>query len=434
MIDGKPCRLLTTLFLTLALAWTSAAQQQEEDDWEEDDWEEDALPVEIHGFAEGALSRRVKEDPVQSGDFPLGEARFRLDLSYFSDRVDLAFKGDLIADPVADEIANDIRLAAVTLRPLDWLDVRAGRQVLTWGTGDFVFLNDLFPKDWVSFFIGRNDEFLKAPSNSLKLTFYTGLANLDVVWSSFAPDRFITGERLSFFDPAVPGLVSAETMGGPLESRLPSNDLGDLSLRLFRNLGGYELALYGYVGFFKLPVGFDPEEEVATHPRLNVYGGSIRGDSLGGVTYVEGAYGDSLDDQEGTDPNIANSQFRGLIGYERELFRNFTLGVQYYVEWTLEYDRLIASSPWPQFEPPERKHLFTTRLTHRLLQQTLTLSLFVFVAPWDGDGYLKPELTYNWSDALAITAGANILFGPDPTFFGQLENNSSVFFRVRYSL
>ena len=29
--------------------------------------------------------------------------------------------------------------------------------------------------------------------------------------------------------------------------------------------------------------------------------------------------------------------------------------------------------------------------------------------------------------------GANILFGPDPTFFGQLENNSNAFFRVRYS-
>ena len=181
MIDGKTGQLLTTLFLTLALAGTSGARQQEEDDWEEDDWEENALPVEIHGFAEGALARRIIEDPVQSDDFLLGEARFRLDLSYFSDRVDLEFKGDLVADAVADEIDGDIRLATVTLRTLNWLDLRAGRQVLTWGTGDLVFLNDLFPKDFVSFFIGRDDEFLKAPSNSLKLTFYTGPANLNVV-------------------------------------------------------------------------------------------------------------------------------------------------------------------------------------------------------------------------------------------------------------
>ena len=429
MIDGQTARLVAIFSITLTLAWTSRAQQQD-DDWEE----EGGLPVELHGFTEGALAHRVKEDPVQSDDFLLGEARFRLDVSYFSNHVDLAFKGDLVADGVADEIDGDVRLAAVTLRTLSWLDLRAGRQVLTWGTGDLVFLNDLFPKDFVSFFIGRDDEFLKVPSNSLKLTFYTGPANLDVVWSHFAPDRFITGERLSFFDPNVPGLVSAETMGGPLESRLPSNDLGDLSMRAFRNLGGYELAFYGYAGFFKQPAGFDPEEEVATHPRLNVYGGSLRGNLWGGVTNFEVAYWDSLDDQEGTEPNAPNSQLRGLVGYERELFRNFTAGIQYYVEWTLDYDRLIAGSSWPQFEPPERRHLFTTRLTRRLLQQTLTLSLFVFAAPWDGDGYLKPELTYNWTDALTVSGGANILLGPDPTFFGQLENNSNVFARIRYSL
>ena len=115
---------------------------------------------------------------------------------------------------------------------------------------------------------------------------------------------------------------------------------------------------------------------MATHPRLNVYGGSLRGNLWGGVTNFEGAYWDSLDDQEGADPNVPNSQVRGLVGYERELFRNFTAGIQYYVEWTLDYDRLVADSPWPQFEPPERRHLFTTRLTRRLLQQTLTLSLF----------------------------------------------------------
>jgi len=433
MIDGKPARLVVLFLATLSLAWTSHAQRQEESDWE-DDWEEDGgLPVEIHGFAEGALAPRVREDPVQSDDFVLGEGRFRLDLSYFSNRIDLEFKGDLLADGVTDEIEGDVRLATVSLRGANWLDIRAGRQVLTWGTGDLLFLNDLFPKDFVSFFIGRDDEFLKAPSNSLKLTFYTGPANLDVVWSNFAPDRFITGERLSFFDPSVPGLVSAETMGGPLESRLPANDLGELGLRLFGNRGGYELAAYGYLGFYKQPVGFDPEEQVPTHPRLNVYGGSARGTLLGGITNVEGAYYDSLDDRDGDDPNTPNSQLRVLMGHERELFRNLTVGFQYYLEWTLDYDQLIESSPWPEYEPSETRHLFTTRLTQRLLRQTLTLSLFVFAAPWDGDGYLKPVVTYNWTDALTVAGGANILLGPDPTFFGQLENNSNVFARIRYS-
>ncbi|MFW6031595.1 MAG: hypothetical protein ACOC9T_03300, partial [Myxococcota bacterium] len=32
------------------------------------------------------------------------------------------------------------------------------------GTGDLVFLNDLFPKDWRSFLLGRDLDYLKAPS------------------------------------------------------------------------------------------------------------------------------------------------------------------------------------------------------------------------------------------------------------------------------
>ena len=49
--------------------------------------------------------------------------------------------------------------------------------------GDLLFINDLFPKDWVSFFVGRDDEYLKAPSDSLKASFFNELFNLDFVYT-----------------------------------------------------------------------------------------------------------------------------------------------------------------------------------------------------------------------------------------------------------
>ena len=79
--------------------------------------------------------------------------------------------------------------------------ITLGRQILTWGTGDLVFINDLFPKDWVSFFIGRDVEYLKAPSDALKVSAFSGWANLDLVYTPrFDADRFIDGRRLSFFN------------------------------------------------------------------------------------------------------------------------------------------------------------------------------------------------------------------------------------------
>ena len=44
-----------------------------------------------------------------------------------------------------------------------------------------VFANDLFPKDWKSFFIGRDDEYLKPPSTTVKLGILTGSGDLNAI-------------------------------------------------------------------------------------------------------------------------------------------------------------------------------------------------------------------------------------------------------------
>ena len=393
-----------------------------------------APDIELHGFAEFGAGARVRDDPRQPDDILLSEARFRLELAHFTDRAEFEFKSDFTADGLTDEVDVDIRQAVILLRASDWLDVRAGRQVLTWGTGDLLFLNDLFPKDFVSFFVGRDDEYLKAPANALRLTFYSSLVNLDVVATPiFEPDRPITGERLSFFDSGSGALESATSMGGALTSSRPARELGngELAARLFRRVGGYELALYGYRGFTKQPLAFDPVVDLPTHSRLNAYGASVRGPVAGGIVHAETALYDGAD-AAGDDPNVPNSEFRWLMGYEQELAPDLTGAVQYYGERILDHDRLVASSR-QAFEPSETRHLITTRLTYRLLQQTLTASLFAFASPNHKDAYLRPSLSYAWSDVLTVAGGANVMVGDDATFFGQLERGSNVYLRARYS-
>jgi hypothetical protein len=390
--------------------------------------------VEIHGFAEFGVGARIRDDPQQPDSILLNEARVRLELEHFTDRAEFSFKSDFTADSLTEEIGVDVREAVIVLTASDWLDVRAGRQVLTWGTGDLLFLNDLFPKDFVSFFVGRDDEYLKAPANALRLTFYSPLVNLDlVVTPVFEPDRSITGERLSFFDPGTGTLESATSMGSALASSRPARDIGngELAARLFRRVGGYELALYCYLGFTKQPLEFDPIGDLPTHSRLNAYGASVRGAVAGGIAHVETVLYDG-DDTAGDDPNVPNSQLRGLMGYERELAPDLTGAVQYYVEHVLDHDRLLSASAHPAFEPSRTRHLITTRLTYRLLQQTLTASLFAFVSPNDEDAYLRPSLSYAWSDALTVAGGANVMVGNDATFFGQLKRGSNVYLRARY--
>ena len=91
------------------------------------------------------------------------------------------------------------------------LDFKVGRQILTWGTGDLIFINDLFAKDYESFFSGRDDEYLKAPQTALRSELYTKVGTLSLVWTPrFTPNRIPNGERFSYYNPMVGDFV-----GGP---------------------------------------------------------------------------------------------------------------------------------------------------------------------------------------------------------------------------
>ena len=408
-----------------------------QDDWD-DDWEEDKVaPVELHGFVEAAGSSRIVDDPQANDDFLLGEARFRLDLSHYGDRSEMSFKGDLVHNAVRDDSFLDIRQAWIGLRSGTAVDWRLGRQVLTWGTGDLLFLNDLFPKDFVSFFTGRDDEFLKSPANTLKASIYASAINVDIAWTPvFSADKTITGEVLSFTNPGSGEAIGPASPQTPITAVDPSRTLanGEWAARAHRHLGGIETAAYGYYGRFKQPTAWDVQAMQPAYARMASGGASVRGNLFGGLYNVEGSYYGSLDDPGGTDPNVPNSESRGLLGYEHELRAKLTLGVQYYLEWIHQHDRLLSNAPNNSLTPAESRQLGTARLTWRLMQETLQLSLFGFVDLQKGDTHWRPAITRDWTDTIQVSAGANIMTGPNNTFFGQLSNNTNAYFRVRYSL
>ena len=122
-------------------------------------WAED-VPLEIHGFWDTRAGGRFLNDPHEK-DMSVMESRVQLDFFASLETVDLKYKADVYGDFVTEDVHYDMREGNVFI-PLETMDIKVGRQVLTWGTGDLVFINDLFPKDWVSFFIGRDTEYLKA--------------------------------------------------------------------------------------------------------------------------------------------------------------------------------------------------------------------------------------------------------------------------------
>lgn len=405
----------------------------QDDIWDDEAWETDGEASTWSGFVEAGLGGRFNEDPLLSGRGTLQELRVRLEAEWQPGNVVVGFKGDAGYDGIENKVYGDLRDLTVAFTMGDNTDVKIGRQVQTWGTGDLVFLNDLFPKDFVSFFAGRDDEYLKAPGDAIRLTHYSETVNVDLVWTPvFEPDVYLTGERFSFFSP-----VAGENVAPmpPFSAVTPRKSMGngEIALRVFRNIDGREYALYAYRGYFKQPNALTATLQ-ATFAPMSAIGASLRRQAGPGLFNAEVSWYMSRDDSDGSNPRIPNDQLRFLSGYEWEPWPNFNVGVQYYLEATLDYQDLLDNSFNAAVEPDEYRHLLTNRLTYRMGRDRYTWSLFTFYSPSDDDFYVRPAFTWRYSDQWSFMAGGNIFGGEqDHTFFNQLQDGSNAYLRFRYN-
>jgi len=399
--------------------------------------------LDIQGFIDLRAGYRLQNDPNQQ-DQSLGELRLQLELEKTWQNITFHLTTDLYYDTTDQNHTThleqgigflDLREASIAYSPFNFMDIKIGRQILTWGTGDMLFINDMFPKDWQAFFIGRDTEYLKAPSEAIKTSIFTEIANIDLVYSPrFDTDRFINGNKISYWN--------GQQLAGeeePINTQTPEKYWQDdeLSLRISKNIKGYECAIYGYWGYWKSPAGFNPISLRYLFPKLNVYGASMRGQLAGGIANIEFGYYHSKDDLSGKNPLINNSQIRYLIGYEHDLSniaQDLTLAIQYYIEQTLDYTNYKQTLPANNKGSDEFRQLLTIRLTKLYWNQNLTCSLFLYFSPTDRDAYIRPNIKYKVNDNLAVETGANIFLGEEQkTFFGQFQDNTNTYIAIRYS-
>jgi hypothetical protein len=405
-----------------------------------------AAQAEIHGFVEGAYGLRTAESSVHEDaqDFTLQETRAQLRLTAYGDVGEGFLRLDVTRDALAGtDTEVELREGYLRFTTLgNDLDVKVGRQALTWGTGDLVFVNDLFPKDWESFFSGREDQYLKAPSDALRLGYYGLPFDVDlVITPEFTPDRTPTpGGRFS---------VTIPEGFGP--TVLPEDTAGNMewALRLSRYVGNFTASLYGYYGFFKTPTNgaevnpagplADPTADPTvpslfpSHPELSVYGASLRGAVPGGIGWLEGGWYDSREDRDGDDPMVENSSIRYLAGYEKQLWTDFNLTLQYYGESRMEHDQYVAGLAPGQEAEDEHHQLWTVRAEQYLHYQTIRLSLFTFLSPSDEDAHVRLLASYKVSDDVEVVLGSNLFEGDSPTTFGAFDEDDNVYTRLRYS-
>ncbi|WP_051301705.1 hypothetical protein [Sedimenticola selenatireducens] len=379
----------------------------------------------IHGFLQAHAAARLGnvDCAVQTAcDWPFNEQRLQLKAegSGMGGSLGYAAKLDLLHDAALDDSDSDVRELYADYNA-EHLTLRAGRQVNTWGVADLLFINDTFPKDWVSFFGGLPLEYLKLGSDALRLDLYPEFADVQILLADFREDRLPDRDRF-----VLPGPEISAALDEP-------SDL-EASLRVSRYFGSWDGAVYLSRTHYRAPA----MSQIAgqwrgEYPRLNAYGASLSGPLGNGVLNFEAGYYDSVRDRDGTDPAVENSQTRLLIGYSRQVAEETTLGFQAYAEWMHDHDAYRRTLPAGVPERDELRTVATLRFTQFHLHQTLRLSLFAFWGVSEGDGYIIPSVRYAFSDNLWGELGANLFVGDRNGQFGSLGDNDNVYATLRYA-
>ena len=372
----------------------------------------------LHGFLQGNYTLNTDDGNPDGGDSKWAEERVQLKLDGSRDPYYLSIKADVFYDHIDEEAGLDLREGYLDYVSGSW-DLRAGRQIITWGIGDLIFVNDVFPKDYEAFYAGRPLEYLKKGVDAVKVGLYPQAANIDlVVIPFFEPNIFPREERFhNSMDPDADGPVET------LENT-------EAALRVYRNIGGYDASLYFYRGFFRSP-SLDSDGEFF-YPELSTYGASVEGRALSGILGFEAGYYDSRQDRDGDDPTVPNSSTRALVSYKKQIVEDLDIGVQYYVEYMHGYSDYESTLPAGYEKEDRLYHLSTLRLTRFVMHQSLRLSLFVFYSPSDDDYMLNPEVKYKFTDKVWAAVGGHVFDGNASGRFGQLDKNDSAYLQMRY--
>ena len=117
--------------------------------------------------------------------------------------------GDAFYDNLDKVTSTELREGYFDFTAAKW-DARVGRQIVTWGVGDLLFINDIFPKDYAAFFSGRPLEYLKRGVDAAKVGVYPAFASAEfIAIPSFEPNNYPDPRRFSLYDP-LSGIANRE--------------------------------------------------------------------------------------------------------------------------------------------------------------------------------------------------------------------------------
>ena len=358
----------------------------------------DSLRVNVKGFVDTYHAVRSE----QPNDWMSSRTRVRGEVTIEKGNTGAYVSANLVHNAILKDRSGFQLREAYAYYSDDHWDVRAGRQIITWGVADALRLTDIIsPMDYTEFLAQDYDD-IRIPVGALRLRYSREKWCFEAVAIPVS----------SFFelptDDKNPWSVGPLPIGDEPNHRLSNMEYGG---RLSFFLSGIDFSFSALHTWNKMPVFCDG---IGQYSRMTMLGADVSVPV--GKFVVRGEVAEYLDEAQ---------------TFGRAASTNALLGIDWYAgnDWSIsaQYShKYIASGD------NRNSGLATFRISKELLHNTLALQSFAYVDVTNGGVYNRLSADYAINDQLHATIGYDY-FHADRGMFTIYKKNSELFFKLKYS-
>ncbi len=306
-----------------------------------------------------------------------------------------------------------------------------GKQQVVWGKADGLKVLDLVnPQSFREFILEDFDQ-SRIPLWTINAERVLGDWTLQLLW---LPDQTYHAlpEQEGTYAFTSPRLVPQATLGVTtrlLDPERPDRVLADADagLRLSGFLGGWDLSLNYLYQYHNqpalhqriIPAPTPVVEITPRYHRTHLLGGSFSralGDWVvrGELGYFSDRFFLSNDPAQ-ADGVAESAELSYVLGLDWSGLDDSFISAQLFQIWLPDHTE--------GFTRPELDTSFTLLLRHEFWNDTLTTELLWITNTHEGDGLVRPKVSYDLEDNVRVWAGLDIFYGDRNGLFGQFDDN-----------
>jgi len=380
----------------------------------------------------GSLREWVKAFTLSPNELSLAETRLNLELlSSLGENISFKVNSYYIYDSLNRKGIWDFQEAYIDYYS-SFLDIRFGRQVISWGKADEMNPTDILnPQNITN--INEDKRVRKIGQMALKTEWKFSDFILEAIWKLEFDNMKLPAlnSRFAFF--SVPGL---EEFPDP---EYPQNRIKDTewAFKLSRTISQFDLSISYFDGWDNIatPVFiFDPALQQIQLDKLKFFRTKMIGADFAGSIGSVGIWGEAayfIPNKE-NDPLVKNPYLQFVIGMDYTFSNNIKINVQYFQEINeTESDKEIVSKlglGMPLLQA------VTFRLEKKFGEgEPHSIEVFGIYDVKDNGLLLQPKLSLSPFDSFGIEFGIILYFGEEGSLFGRFANNDQIYVRSTIS-